>query len=439
MRTKPLTFILILLLSLPLFVNLNLPAKAVFSSKSGVFVGVDVAYESILSTEQTIDKVSSYTNVFILGCSGNYNLTRLTILCQYVYDKGLSFIVYTDSGRYPSKQWFTNATALWGEKFQGIYFSDEEGGRVLDQQQYPAITSADNYSDAANKFTNYVSSWLHGNRSITARGFAYPNQYGLFTSDYGLYWYDYKAGYDTVFAEFAANYSRQLNVALCRGAATAYNKDWGVMITWTYRQPPYIESGADLYRDMVLAYQNGAKYIIIFDTNKDYSQTILQQEHLDAMKQFWQYVQNNPRTITPTSSRTAYVLPTDYGYGFRGPNDSVWGLWKPDDLTGDICMNISSLLTNFGEKMDIIYPDGPSPIQSLGYQNVLTWNDQQLANKTTASQNSQTQQSTTLSDPEKGITQSEFNILVVAAVIIVFVLGLAAVLKYKKKNELVNR
>ena len=48
------------------------------------------------------------------------------------------------------------------------------------------------------------------------------------------------------------------------------------------------------------------------------------------MKQFWQYVKANPRTITPVSDRTAYVLPEDYAYGFRGPNDKIWGLWQAD-------------------------------------------------------------------------------------------------------------
>ena len=60
-----------------------------------------------------------------------------------------------------------------------------------------------------------------------------------YTSDYALYWFDYKAGYDTVFTEFGWNNSRQMDIALCRGAATVKGKDWGAIITWTYDQPPY--------------------------------------------------------------------------------------------------------------------------------------------------------------------------------------------------------
>ena len=385
MKTKPLTLLLILVLTLPLFITFSSPAKAATSSPPGLYVGVDVAYGSVPATEQLIDNISSYTNIFVLGCVGNYNLTRLTVLCQYLYDKDMSFIVFSNDDRYPSKQWLQNAPAQWGDKFVGIYYLDEEGGRQLDQQDYPPVTNAANYSDAAAQFDSVISYWLRGPHSIT-QSFDYPTQYPLFESDYGLYWNDYQAGYDTVFAEFGANYSRQVNVALCRGAAEAYGKDWGVMITWTYRQPPYIESGANLYNDMVLAYQNGAKYILIFDSNQDYSQNILQQDQLNAMQEFWQYAQDNPRTIIPVSSRTAYVLPEDWGYGFRGPDDTIWGLWRPDAVTSEICMNTSTLLQTYGMNLDIVYPDGPQSIQSEGYQNVFTWNNMPVtADNTTSS------------------------------------------------------
>ena len=107
------------------------------------------------------------------------------------------------------------------------------------------------------------------------RNFAYPNEFQLFTSDYSLYWYDYAAGYDTVFAEFTMNYSQQLNVDLVRGAATSQNKDWGVMITWKYNTPPYMESGPELFNDMKFAYENGAKYIIVFDGDQNWTQNVL--------------------------------------------------------------------------------------------------------------------------------------------------------------------
>lgn len=49
----------------------------------------------------------------------------------------------------------------------------------------------------------------------------------LLTSDYALYWWDYKAGYNMVLTEFGWNYSRQLAIALDRGAASVRNKKIG--------------------------------------------------------------------------------------------------------------------------------------------------------------------------------------------------------------------
>ena len=139
----------------------------------------------------------------------------------------------------------------------------------LTRPMYPIVTSADNYSDAANKYVSILNWWIRSGPYAITQNFAYPTEFQLFTSDYALYWYDYEAGYNTVFAEFGMNYSRQLNIALVRGAATVQNKDWGVILDWTYTQPPYLENGTELYNDMVLAYENGAKYIIVFDSNKN--------------------------------------------------------------------------------------------------------------------------------------------------------------------------
>ena len=107
-----------------------------------------------------------------------------------------------------------------------------------------------------------------------------------------LYEYDYRGGYDVVLAQYAWNNSRPLNTALCRGSATMHSKEWSTMITYTYDTQPYLASGQEIYQDMVTAYQNGAKYILVFDYAKDKATNIthgiLQQEHLDALKQFWQ-------------------------------------------------------------------------------------------------------------------------------------------------------
>jgi len=131
----------------------------------------------------------------------------------------------------------------------------------------------------------------------------------LFTSDYALYWFDYLGGYDVVLAQLGWNYSRQLNIALCRGAATVHDRDWGVIVTWTYNEPPYLGSGEELFDACmhVLAYENGARYALVFDSDENYTHSTLSQEHLDALERFWQYTKEHPRPADLLDGRVAFV------------------------------------------------------------------------------------------------------------------------------------
>jgi hypothetical protein len=328
---------------------------------------VDVAYDNITEIKALIDEISSYTNVFGIGCTGiTYNVTRLDDICQYVYDKGLSFLIYTEW--FLRRQWLEDAKSRWGERFLGFYFWDENSGKQLDVYKYRVFEEADNYTDASNKFVNTIAN------SLNFMGYNNPAVPAVFTSDYALYWYDYKSGYDVVLAQFGWNYSRQLNIALCRGAATMHKKEWGAIIAWTCTEPPYIESGKELYKDLVLAYENGAKYIMVFDSNEPYTHGILEQEHKDSLKQFWHYMQDNPRKNSATSDRIAFVLPKDYGYGFRGPNDKIWGLWEADNFTYQTCTTLGTFMEEYGSRLDIIYDEELTLNNTYMYSKLLFWN-----------------------------------------------------------------
>jgi hypothetical protein len=368
MKTKCLVGFLISILTFQVLLTSSFSVQAQTEEQpSDVFVGVDVAYENMTEIKALIDEISPYTNFFGIGCTGiTHNDTKLNELCQYAYDKGLSFIVYTD--RPLRRQWLEDAKNRWGERFLGFYFWDENGGKQLDLYEYKPVNEAENYSDASNQFVNIMK------YSLNFMGYNDPAIPALFTSDYALYWFDYKVGYDVVLAQLGWNYSEQLNIALCRGAATMYGKDWGVIITWTYTEPPYIESGEELYNDLVLAYENGAKYIFVFDSNENYTQGILKEDHFAALKQFWQYMQDNPRENSATSDRVAYVLPKDYGYGFRGPTDRIWGLWKADNLSEPICRTLGSFMEEYGARLDIIYDEELEPDNTYGYSKLLFWN-----------------------------------------------------------------
>jgi hypothetical protein len=378
MSHKHLTALILSLMVLQVYADLALITGSQGQATPDVYVGIDLSYGDVAEAKAMIDQVSSYTNLIVIGTSRiTWYPDKVNETFQYAYDKGLSFISLPpslpnysfNSSRIPRSDWYDYARNTWGDRLLGFYYLDEPGGRQQDLDQVwtgNLSASESTYADAASRFTYTVSRNLESQRR-------YADSYKAFTSDYSLYWFDYKAGYDTIFAEFGWNYSRQLNVALCRGAATAQNKDWGAIITWTYTAPPYIESDEELYNDLVLAYDNGAKYIVVFDGNEGWTEGILEDEHLDALQRFWNYTQNNPRKSSPTGDRTAYVLPNAYGFGFRGPRDHIWGLWEADALATNVSISVASLLNDYGENLDIIYEDGLQPNNTYGYSQLIYW------------------------------------------------------------------
>jgi hypothetical protein len=373
--------ILVIVILIPILLVSFFVTYGVFNEPSSeLFVGVDAAYDNLQEIKLFVDEASPYTNTIVLGSTGiTHNFSKLNEACQYIYDKGMYFMIYAHPIDDPKEllvqcQWMLDAKPRWGDQFLGLYAYDEPGGRQLDNATLKLLDNkdwfADNYTDASDKYVNALTLIINHTIKDQMCGAGLP----LFTSDYALYWFDYKSLYDVVFAEFGWNYSRQLNVALCRGAATVQNKNWGVMITWTYTQPPYLEEDNDLYDDMVLAYENGAKYILVFDSNENYTNSVIDGERLDALKQFWQYAKDNPRSSNPFRNRVAYVLPNGYGYGFRGPKDSVWGLWAADDFSLAISTELGSLIDKYQNRLDIIYDDGLEAGNSYGYSRLIFWN-----------------------------------------------------------------
>jgi hypothetical protein len=378
MKNRLLGFSIMLLVAASLFANNMGHTTVAAQSFPDVYVGIDAAYGDSDMIKALVDNVSSYTNLFVVGCTAiTSNRARLDETCQYLYDKGLYFIIFQEDalGRRPflstASNWLQTAKNQWGNHFLGFYYMDELGGKQLDQSSWSSINSADNYGDMTDKYVELVNFYVNWFK----QGYTNWSNVSLFTSDYGLYWYDYKGGYDTLLAQYGWNTSRQLNTALCRGAATAQNKDWGAIITWTYTTPPYLETGTQLYDDMIYAYNSGAKYIVVFDSNEEYTQGTLMQEHLDAIKQFWSYVQDNPRENNTVASRTAVVLPATYGYGLRGPEDKIWGLWPTDNVSYALCVGVNYLLEQYGSKLDIIYDDGLNYSTTSGYSSLIYWND----------------------------------------------------------------
>jgi hypothetical protein len=365
------TIMLVIVILVSVFAALQLlkaPAKT-----PEFYVGVEVAYANAtaLDAKVMVDRVKNYTNLIVIGAPAiSINETALNETCDYIYDAGLHFIVLItkkEAYTYDTFSWMYEAQQKYGKMFLGVYRYDEPGGNQLDQGPEMLVTNATSYTDAAAQYT-YTLGFIID---------YYQNYAGqVFTADYAFHWFDYHSSYSAVFAEFTSNNTREIAIAQDRGAARNFNRDFGVMLTWQYDAPPYIESAADLYNDMTLAYQLGAKYVVIFDYPKLDTYGILTDEHFEALKNFWDYYQDNPQDFNSQKGKVAYVLPQDYGFGLRRADDGIWGLFGPDDLSGKVWSDVNKLVALYGFEFDIVY-DEPGVVDAARnrYERVIYWNE----------------------------------------------------------------
>ncbi len=358
-------FLLIVLL-------LSLVIGVFFQSEGGadIFVGVEVGYDNVDEFFRFVDEVEDYINLVVIGSLNiTTNATNLIAVGDYLHSKGLYFIPFMFFKEYLEKaDFFQVAKERWEEHFLGLYLSDEAGGRQIDGFDPRIVEEAENYTDAASRFLETLKV---AHQNFFAR-YLPPINVTTFTADYALYWFDYEAGWDVVFTEYGWNVSRQIQTALGRGAAQMHNKEWGAIVTWTYQNPPYIEDAKMLYSDLVLAYNNGAKYILVFNYPTNVTEYgILTREHLDSVREFWNYINTVPQD--KQISKTAYVLPEDYGFGFRGLDDRIWGLWGPNELTAQVWNEANSLLASYNERLDIVY-DTAEFSREKQYEKLIFWN-----------------------------------------------------------------
>ena len=224
------------------------------------------------------------------------------------------------------------------------------------------------FNETAERFVHEIDFVL--NRFGPKANFTY------LTSDYGLYWFDYLGGYDTVLAQLGWNHSTTQDIALVRGAANLQNRSWGTIITWKYMQPPYLAGGQEIYDQMRTSYECGAKYVVIFNYAENMTGTYgtLQEEHFQALQRFWNDVVQNPfENQGSVKAEAAFVLPKNYGWGMRNAQDTVWGLWQPTEQYSQIWPNLQSALDRYGQKLDIVYEDPAYPLSGR-YPTIIYWN-----------------------------------------------------------------
>ncbi len=344
------------------------------ASRDDFFFGVTYGQNSVEGAKLLIDKVRHFTNLFIVNSyeiTSSANAQNLTEICRYAADANLHFIVYFFSfvNSTWGEEWLDMARQTWGDKFLGVYLRDEPGGRQIDFHQTVGVGNASSYAEAADLF-------VKRNSETPSMLLLKDKEVRVFISDYALYWFDYRAGFDTIFVEMGWNHSETQHIALGRGAANLQGKEWGNIITWTYENPPYLESPQQILDDMITGYQAGAKYMVLFNypvypEANPYGR--LTEEHFRVMRDFWTYINARPRNIFGrVEAQAVFVLPKDYGWGMRKPLDNIWGLWPADEKAPLIWESMNKLIAKYGLSLDMVYDDNLN--LSNRYSEVYFWN-----------------------------------------------------------------
>ncbi|MDR2203276.1 MAG: hypothetical protein LBE76_03045 [Nitrososphaerota archaeon] len=409
------------------------------NKNTSTFVGVTYGGNSVSEAKQLINKVKTYTNLFILQ-SGNLqrNPDAINEIGDYAVATGLYFIPYF--GNYIEASlatWLDSAKQRWNDHLLGIYYRDELGGKMLDDYYKftdpitgNAITKTRygdivvekangeiihyeidgniNLYEPTNNGEGKYSTYKPDGTIILQHGATATTTYQklsanrplktneeivqqittqntndlnflkksttVFSSDYVLYWYNYQSGYDVILTQLGWNISLNQQISLCRGAAVTQNKDWGVIVTWRYNNPPYLDSGDEIYNQLKTSYECGAKYMVLFnfyeeDASNPYG--TLKNEHFNALKRFWRDVVENPH-IKPNTieANSVLILPKNFGGGLRWREDTVWGVFKADDTSGRIWDLTQTTLNTYGYTLDIVYDD-PTYTLSPNYTNII--------------------------------------------------------------------
>jgi hypothetical protein len=96
------------------------------------------------------------------------------------------------------------------------------------------------------------------------------------------------------------------------------------------------------------------------------------------LENFWNYIKENPSKHGSLKASAVYILPENFGFGFRYDKDNIWGLWSADtdERAEKIWNDINTLIEKFGFSLDIVFSD-PEYNDDLQwqYEEVIFWNE----------------------------------------------------------------
>ncbi len=364
-------------------------------------IGVSFCGNTTVEAKLLIDRVKNYTNLLVIQSGPvSKNESSLTEIADYATQQGLDIIPFFgifDPDQPWQLPWVEAAKQKYGSQFLGVYYYDEPGGIQLDinntewahffnsyVRRFENSSLYQTHSEGIDQFINgsltrdydsaarvYVDSFKRYSDLQALRNNSIP----IFTSDYALYWYTYKGGWDVLLTQLGWNISVQQDIALVRGAANIQNKEWGAMITWKYDEPPYLDTGEEIYKQMQMAYTAGADYIVVFnypqnDTSNPYG--VMKDDHFLALQNFWNDIKTQKIMHGSSSGEVAFVLPENYGWGMRRPDDKIW-YWGPDEVSPQIWNTSRQLLLQYGLRLDIVYIDPQFPLEG-NYSRIYYWN-----------------------------------------------------------------
>ena len=339
-----------------------------FSTKNEINLTVNTNSQTVYAADGNITYTSDISYMYANGTYVNSNAGPFIYEPNgTVLEENETFQVENSSGNVSPAPLIVPSNVSISEHITFQVVTNE--GNISQFEPYQKLLSSrplQTYTEAADALVDTEQQTLSsiGNQSDV----------NLFTSDYGLYWFDYLGGYNTVFAELFGEKTDAQTLALVRGAADMQNKSWGAMIEWANRTSISLQTGAQIYSEMRQAYEDGAGYAVVFNYSPNNNGTgLLQDEQFAAIQKFWTDVVENPKDTNNVRGQDVLVLPENYGWGMRNPNDTIWGLWPADNESQQVWNAVQSSLAKYGSRLDIVYSDPAYPTTGR-YQHVYYWN-----------------------------------------------------------------